>query len=222
MGELSEFQIGQTVELSDGRAATVQYVGNTHFAPGDWVGVELEDASGKNNGEVQGQRYFDCPASHGMFVRPAAVTPMDQTTPKPASRMNGKPNGAVLKSRPSSMVLGGSKRQSILDPVASKRQSINASSPTPASRVSRLTVRVIQGGVSRSWHALTGSSLPANHLQNSLRPPPPLAQLHGLVPRRTLLENLPFLLPNPTVLRWALHPPHHLLHAHLDPPLLGP
>ncbi len=50
MGELSDFEPGQTVELSDGRTATVRFAGNTHFAAGDWIGVELDDASGKNDG----------------------------------------------------------------------------------------------------------------------------------------------------------------------------
>ena len=140
MGELSEFQIGQTVELSDGRAATIQFIGQTLFAPGDWIGVELQDASGKNNGEVQGQRYFNCPQDYGMFVRPAAVTVLEQPISKPTSRLNGNANGGISKSRPSSMVVGGSKRQSALDPMASKRQSINVASPSPVSRVSRLAV----------------------------------------------------------------------------------
>lgn len=143
MPELSNFQIGQAVELSDGRTATVQYAGSTHFATGEWVGVELDTATGKNDGEVQGQRYFDCPQGHGMFIRPNVATIIDQPTPKPAGKMNGKVNGTAAKGRPSSMV-GGLKRQSILDPAASKRQSINAGSPTPSGRpagVSRLAVR---------------------------------------------------------------------------------
>ncbi len=144
MPELSDFQVGQTVELSDGRTATIQYAGSTQFATGDWVGVELDEDSGKNDGAVQGQRYFECPAGHGMFLRPSAIALIiDQPTPKPALRMNGKANGASTKGRPPSMAAGGLRRQSVLDPKANKRQSINAGSPTPAARpagVSRLTV----------------------------------------------------------------------------------
>ena len=141
MPELSDFQIGQTVELSNGVKATVQFVGNTHFAPGDWIGIELEDASGKNDGAVAGQRYFDCPPGHGMFIRPSVPKIVDESTPKPATRPNGKANGAVIKGRPPSMAVGGARRQSVLDPTTTKRQSMNAGSPTPAARsgpVSRL------------------------------------------------------------------------------------
>ena len=148
MPELCEYQIGQSVELSDGRTATVRFAGSTHFAAGEWVGVELDDATGKNDGEVQGQRYFACPQGYGMFIRPNVATIIDQPTPKPAPRTFGKTyhpnlleNSSLLEK--SSSMPGGSKRQSVLDPRASKRESINAGSPTPAARpvrLSRLTV----------------------------------------------------------------------------------
>lgn len=141
MPELSDFQVGQTVELSNGVKATVQFVGNTHFAPGDWIGIELEDASGKNDGAVQGQRYFQCPLGHGMFIRPSIPRIVDESTPKPSARPNGKANAAATKGKPPSMTVGGARRQSVLDPTAAKRQSMNAGSPTPATRsgpVSRL------------------------------------------------------------------------------------
>ena len=132
MSELSEFKIGQTVELSDGRTAIIQYIGNPQFAPGDWLGVVLDDATGKNDGSVQGKRYFECRPGHGMFLRPAAVTVIiDEPTPKPKERSRLRANGAAAKTRPQSITAGGLKRQSLADPGASKRQSINAGSPTP-------------------------------------------------------------------------------------------
>jgi len=44
-----------------------------NFLAGKWVGVILEDNTGKNNGEVQGKRYFTCDDNRGMFVRVAQV-----------------------------------------------------------------------------------------------------------------------------------------------------
>lgn len=134
MGELSVFRVGQTVELQDGRIATVQFVGSAHFAAGDWIGVELEDATGKNDGSVQGERYFDCEPGHGMFVRPAAAVVTAEPTPKPVRKLEVKANGNTPRARPQSVVVSGLRRQSLLDPTAARRQSINAGSPTPSSR----------------------------------------------------------------------------------------
>lgn len=146
MHELSDFQVGQTVEIPTGVKATVQFIGNTSFAPGDWIGIELEDASGKNNGTVQGQRYFDCPPGHGMFIRPPVLKIVDESTPRPTARPSGRANGSVVKSIPPNMAVGGPRRQSVLDPTATKRKSVNAGSPTPAgsASVSRLGASAIQ------------------------------------------------------------------------------
>lgn len=49
---------------------TVRFTGTTSFAQGEWVGVELDKQDGKNNGSVKGERYFECRANYGVFVRP--------------------------------------------------------------------------------------------------------------------------------------------------------
>ncbi|KAI0019778.1 CAP-Gly domain-containing protein [Xylariomycetidae sp. FL0641] len=126
---MSDIAAGQKIQLSDGRNAIVRFVGQTHFAAGDWVGVELEDESGKNDGSVQGERYFDCFPGRGMFVRPAAVTIL-QAAPAPAPRANPtrRPSRAgTMTGRPASMT----------DPTLGKRMSLNAPSPSPVTRTSR-------------------------------------------------------------------------------------
>lgn len=131
MGELSDFCIGQTVELQDGQLATIQFLGQTNFAAGNWVGVALDDATGKNDGSVQGRRYFDCQPGHGMFVRPAATKILEQPTPKANGRLQAKVNGEGIRGRKSTAA-GKGRRESTADVAAAKRQSINAGSPTPS------------------------------------------------------------------------------------------
>jgi hypothetical protein len=53
---------------------TVQFVGQTTFASGYWIGLRLDAPLGKNEGSVQGTQYFSCPPLHGLFVRPEQLT----------------------------------------------------------------------------------------------------------------------------------------------------
>lgn len=67
--------MGSLVEvIGKGQRGTVAYIGNTLFASGKWVGVILDEAKGKNDGTVQGKRYFTCEENHGIFVRQSQVT----------------------------------------------------------------------------------------------------------------------------------------------------
>ena len=39
-----------------------------------WIGVELRNARGRNDGSVQGRRYFSCKPGHGLMVRPSKLS----------------------------------------------------------------------------------------------------------------------------------------------------
>ena len=52
----------------------LRYIGDVDFAEGIWLGVELRTPKGKNDGSVQGRRYFLCRPNHGLIVRPSKVT----------------------------------------------------------------------------------------------------------------------------------------------------
>ncbi|KAI9497611.1 hypothetical protein BDB00DRAFT_803362 [Zychaea mexicana] len=56
---------------------TLRFLGDTKFKPGVWAGIELDvEGAGKNDGSVQGIRYFKCPEHTGLFVQAFKVTPM--------------------------------------------------------------------------------------------------------------------------------------------------
>lgn len=146
---MSDLVPGQVVRLADGRNAVVRFVGDTYFAPGVWVGVELDDGTGKNDGSVQGEKYFDCEPSNGMFVRPSAVTVLAQPPPKRPAAAAG-----AAKKRPSSFAPGSSSKtaSATLDPNSGRRKSMNAPSPSPVGR--RASIRV-----SVSTKCVPGASL---------------------------------------------------------------
>jgi hypothetical protein len=130
---MADLTVGCVVTLNDGRQATVRFVGSTRFATGDWVGVELEDGDGKNDGSVQGERYFECEPGYGMFVRPSIITAIVERpvrAAKPAARPAAPAQG---RSRaPSGLSAGpGLRRPGSISSLNTKRQSVGASSPTP-------------------------------------------------------------------------------------------
>eukprot|EP00927_Polykrikos_kofoidii_P040671 TRINITY_DN34719_c0_g1_i2.p1 TRINITY_DN34719_c0_g1~~TRINITY_DN34719_c0_g1_i2.p1 ORF type:complete len:1129 (-),score=240.23 TRINITY_DN34719_c0_g1_i2:44-3430(-) len=52
---------------------TVRYAGTVEFSEGIFVGIELDEEKGKNDGSVQDVRYFTCPPCHGLFCRPEKI-----------------------------------------------------------------------------------------------------------------------------------------------------
>lgn len=140
---MADLAPGQVIRLADGRNAVVRFVGDTLFAPGVWVGVELDDGSGKNDGSVQGERYFDCDMGNGMFVRPTAVTVVSQP-PAPKQKAAAAATTSAAKRRPSSFAAGGRTASSSLDPNAGRRRSLNAPSPSPVrNRPTSMRVRIL-------------------------------------------------------------------------------
>lgn len=141
---MPDFKLGQTVQLNDGRKAIVRFVGTTSFSVGEWIGVELEDKTGKNDGSVKGERYFDCPPGYGMFVKPMAVTIVAQpVAPKPPVR---KP------SRPTSFAPASGRTSSAGDSALNRRKSLNAPSPSPVPRVGRpSSVLRVRSGWKDRW-----------------------------------------------------------------------
>lgn len=137
MGDLSP---GQLISLPDGRRAIIRFVGTTHFAPGEWAGVELDNPTGKNDGAVQGERYFECEPGFGMFIRPSAVASIlaQPRREEPKQNERGGGNGPATRTRrPSGRAESGigPKRPSISN---MKRQSAT-SSPSPAPRAGTTT-----------------------------------------------------------------------------------
>eukprot|EP00913_Durusdinium_trenchii_P031242 g29251.t3 len=109
------FTIGQRVYVSS-RSGVVRFCGETEFAGGTWVGIELEEPVGRssvhaNDGTVKDVSYFSCPANHGIFVRPTQVatspmakapgiTPGSPTSPAAkSSRSSGSSPFGVAKAK---------------------------------------------------------------------------------------------------------------------------
>lgn len=68
-----KLKIGTPVLVYGKTPGIVRFVGPTAYAQRDFVGVELAEPTGKNNGTVKGVTYFKCPPRHGIMVRPSDI-----------------------------------------------------------------------------------------------------------------------------------------------------
>lgn len=73
---MAALSVGQWVRVRS-QEGQVRYVGPTGFAEGEWVGIELSTAVGRNDGTVRGVRYFTCQPRHGLFVQRAQCVIID-------------------------------------------------------------------------------------------------------------------------------------------------
>ncbi|KAL1452149.1 hypothetical protein WDU94_006453, partial [Cyamophila willieti] len=89
--DTDSFIIGDRVYVGGIKSGRIAFIGETKFAPGDWAGIVLDDAVGKNDGTVGQCRYFQCEPKHGIFSRLTRLTrtPLDMppppATPTPSS-----------------------------------------------------------------------------------------------------------------------------------------
>lgn len=78
--EQKGIQVGKRCRIGDDdtRRGQIKYVGEVKEIPnglGAWVGVQLDEPAGKNDGSIQGVRYWGeaMQLKHGVFVRPERV-----------------------------------------------------------------------------------------------------------------------------------------------------
>ncbi|XP_003387401.1 PREDICTED: CAP-Gly domain-containing linker protein 1-like isoform X2 [Amphimedon queenslandica] len=91
-------RIGDRVLVNNSKEGTLRFLGPTHFAKGIWVGVELDDAQGKNDGAVSGKRYFQCEAAHGLFAplpKVERIGPTADLSRRSIRGLSGSPGSSV-------------------------------------------------------------------------------------------------------------------------------
>ena len=70
MTTTADIFIGCRVAIRKGTEnGTVRFIGTTQFALGEWVGVELDEPTGKHDGTIGDVQYFECEHGRGCFVR---------------------------------------------------------------------------------------------------------------------------------------------------------
>ncbi|XP_062582582.1 CAP-Gly domain-containing linker protein 1-like isoform X12 [Saccostrea cucullata] len=153
-----DFIIGDRVWVSGTKPGHIAYIGETQFATGEWAGVVLDNPEGKNDGSVQGVRYFQCEPKRGVFSRISKLsrTPgISSETPKPEDAMSETGGSTSVKANGTSH-LPSSLRPTTPKPLAGSRalstssSSVNKAgvSSTPATKKPGLKIgdRVLVSG----------------------------------------------------------------------------
>ena len=74
---LPSLEIGKrcrVISILGERRGTVRFVGKIPSLDDDlWVGVQFDEPVGKNDGSLDGVKYFDSKQNHGSFVKPKSV-----------------------------------------------------------------------------------------------------------------------------------------------------
>ena len=82
MSKVTKFSIGDRVQLipfkHKGKQGNVKFLGEIEGkAQGNWVGIELDEAKGENNGDFNDQTIFECGENCGIFLRPTQVKSLE-------------------------------------------------------------------------------------------------------------------------------------------------
>ncbi|KAJ1976839.1 hypothetical protein H4R35_002527 [Dimargaris xerosporica] len=198
-------QLGSRVEVQ-GKMGTIRFMGGTDFAAGKWVGIELDEPTGKNDGSVQGKPYFSCQPNYGVFVRPSQVRPAGSAmaaAPEGTGMLPPTPGPLSRGRRGESLSLVGSRINSSTGMAAGvPTPSTRFRSPTTSSLAGSGSTSSAAGGASRMLSptrtpsASLGSRLvsPSPNLRNASPAgpsgmPPPASRL--TTPRRTRGASTP-------------------------------
>ncbi|CAF2613624.1 unnamed protein product [Rotaria sp. Silwood2] len=97
----NQLAIGDRV-IANGKSGTVAFIGTTKFADGEWFGIVLDEAQGKNDGSYEGTRYFETEPNRGLFCR---STKLQRLTQNGASSNNDTSDPSKAQTTPLSDTL---------------------------------------------------------------------------------------------------------------------
>eukprot|EP00049_Salpingoeca_infusionum_P022399 m.6512 g.6512 ORF g.6512 m.6512 type:complete len:1268 (+) comp5165_c0_seq1:279-4082(+) len=159
-------EVGSRVRVKEKKVdGVVQFIGVVKFASGKWIGLELDEPKGKNDGSVQGEQYFTCEPNYGMFVRqsqlvllngdePAAKPVVSKPVKSPTKAPSKTPSAQAspAKSVKAAAARAASKLKAPTSKLAKPRSSATSS---PSGSSSRLKSTRSSTGSSASLSATT-------------------------------------------------------------------
>ncbi|KAI7881070.1 hypothetical protein K492DRAFT_129238 [Lichtheimia hyalospora FSU 10163] len=154
---------------------TLRFLGPTSFKAGTWAGIELDTVGGgKNDGCVQGIRYFSCPPQTGLFILDSKVSPVIDPSPSQQQQQNDPSH--VDKATTPSKILRTSK-QPMPERTRSSmytRRSKSSASPSPLKLTASKTLSTRSTAEKRPSRFSLGAS------SKNTEPVPPLPKSNSI------------------------------------------
>ncbi|RXW18504.1 hypothetical protein EST38_g7340 [Candolleomyces aberdarensis] len=138
-----DLSLGTIVTVPQGRGV-VRFVGATHFKEGKWLGIELDDANGKNDGSIEGTRYFTCRKGYGVFIRPSQIKATHGSEMPPTQPARTRPAGHQRTSSVGLLRTNSNRSQTSVVSAASSAsssRSMSPAKPTPIQTSSAVSSR---------------------------------------------------------------------------------
>ncbi|KAL6106017.1 dctn1 [Pungitius sinensis] len=187
-------KVGSPVEvIGKGQRGTVAYIGNTLFASGKWVGVILDEAKGKNDGTVQGKRYFTCEENRGIFVRQSQIQLVDDgadttspETPEAAAAGAKVPKREILETPKSTKLRGLKPKKTPAPRKTTARRPKQPTRPAGGKGAASGSASASAGEMSSSEPStpaqtpLAAPVIPGLHSPGNAPPPPPSKEEEAL------------------------------------------
>jgi len=125
------FKLGDSVWVSGVKKGIIAFIGETQFAPGVWAGILLDEPIGKNDGSVNGVRYFACEPLRGIFAK------LNTLTSCPTDTSSGPDKSPVVadiskSSDTASDVIGSSSSRSLHDGQSDSKEHIQVNNESAA------------------------------------------------------------------------------------------
>lgn len=93
--DTDSFIVGDKVWVGGTKPGRIAFIGETHFATGDWAGIVLDEPIGKNDGSIGGTRYFQCEAKKGVFSKLGRLSRYPIAVPSPPLAPSPSPPPSV-------------------------------------------------------------------------------------------------------------------------------
>jgi len=102
---------GTRVNVLNKSQGVVRYIGCVNSQESTWIGVELDETKGENDGTVDKRWYFKCNEQRGIFVRPDSIQIIEEKKKPGVTSINTNKQSTGANTSATSKISAGVKKK---------------------------------------------------------------------------------------------------------------